>query len=169
MSRKTSPRFLLVLVLAGVACGCHAMDTFNPYPRISVLDFQVAPQKTGQVAPESLAMLKDASMRWLQNGGLFSEVAGDNTGGPETVFVEGIVAAYRPHRRGTRALAMFSGVDVQGESYIMYRFFDSTGRTLLQKNLQTRFMNCDPGMDPTAEAAGCELSRMVSWYKNIRS
>ncbi|MCU0723696.1 MAG: hypothetical protein MUC63_08785 [Planctomycetes bacterium] len=168
MRRKAAVLVLAGLAL-GLASGCHALDTFNLYPRISVLDFVVTPGKEGRVQPQALVELKDASIRWLQNGGLFSQVGEDASGGPETVFVQGTVYNYRAHSTGRAFASAFSGIDFSGESLIFYRFYDSTGRTLLEKYVQAKYVQAPPGINPTSEAAGCEFARLVSWHKNIRS
>jgi hypothetical protein len=166
-------RKAVVLVLAGMllgaSMGCHALGTFNFYPRIAVQDFVVTPGKEGRVLPQSLVELKDASIRWLQNGGLFSEVAEGAAGGPETVFVQGTVYNFRLHSTGRAIASAFTGISMTGESLIFYRFYDATGRVLLEKYVQAQYMAAPPGINPTSEAAGCEFARLVSWHKNIRS
>jgi hypothetical protein len=155
-----------LVLLIGVGCG--PLDTFNPYRRIVVQDFVVAPAKQGQVAPESLANLKETSVRWIEAKGLFEEVADGGGGGPETLFVQPTVLAFRRHRHGTAALNVFTGVDIRGESLIDYRFYDITGRPILLRRIHARYMTPGPTGDATAEAAGFQLANLIAWHKSIR-
>lgn len=158
-----------VLALAGTL-GCRAADTFNAYDRIALLDYQAAPAVQARVAPVSLQQLKFCAVRHLQSTGLFREVDQAGGGGMDTVFVQGTVVAYRPHRLGGENAAHFSRglVDLRGASTIDYRFFDTAGRTLLLRRVSGRFNNAAPvGMDPTAEEAALQLARLVQGHKNI--
>ncbi|MHC4597810.1 MAG: hypothetical protein ACYS47_02280 [Planctomycetota bacterium] len=165
-------RISLSLLLGGLllaASGCRAFDTFNAYRRISVLPFTVVPHKAGRVAPVSLNQLQEASVRHLRANTLFDEVGVGQDGRPDTVYVQGTIINYRQHRIGKAVVTMFTGVDIRGDSLIDYRFFDSAGRILLTSRIRARFMRAAAGMDPTAEAAGYELSRVASWHKSMRT
>jgi hypothetical protein len=150
--------------------GCQPLGTLNHFRRISLIDYTVAPHKARQVAPESLAQLKAASTRWLQSNTVFDEVGAGPDNRPDTIYVQGTVINYRPHRRGTTALKFFSRrVDIRGESLIDYRFFDAYGRTVLVRRVHARYRRAPAGVDATAEAAAAELTRFVNWHKTQRT
>ena len=65
-------------------------------------------------------------------------------------------------------LRAFTPVDIRGESVIEYRFFDATGRTLLVKRIRARYMRSPAAVDPTAEAAGHHLARVVTRHRGWR-
>ncbi|GEM_PF-3136518 len=157
------------LLLTAAGSGCGPLGTFNMYHRISVLDYSVAPHKQGRVAPESLQNVKEAAVRWLRSRNLFMEVDESGSGGgPDTLFVQGVVTGYRGHSHGRTALNVFTGVDVRGLAIIDYRFFDATGRTILTRRVQSRYRYPAPNGDPTAEAAGYDLANFVAWHKSVR-
>ena len=165
-------RISLSLLLGGLllaASGCRVYDTFNFYRRISVLPFTVVPHKAGRVAPVSLNQLQEASVRRLRTHTLFDEVGIGQDGRPDTVYVQGTVINYRQHRIGKAVVTAFTGVDIRGDSLIDYRFFDATGRLLLTCRIRARYMHARAGMDPTAEAAGYELARVVNMHKRLRA
>ena len=166
---KISQKLLLVvgvLALVAVASGCRGPGTFNMYSKISVLDFQVSPQIQGRVAPITLDQLKETSTRWIQATGRFPQVLQGAGNDPQTVYVQGTIHAYRQHRIGKAVVTAFTGVDIRGESLIDYRFFDAAGRTLAFQRVHARYRRAAPGMDPTAEEAGYQLSRVVAWHKD---
>ncbi|MHC5040729.1 MAG: hypothetical protein ACYTHM_25740 [Planctomycetota bacterium] len=169
MNSRRNPLLLCgFLLLLATTAGCRTVyTTFNPYPRIAVRDFNVTPRIAGRVTPESLAALKTAAIRHLQSLGKFQAVVDAAQGGPDCVFVQGTVHAYRPHRMGMRAVQIFTGIDRRGESRIYYQFTDVNGVPLLNSWEYARYLVVPNGVNASAEAAAAELARRVSWHKNM--
>jgi hypothetical protein len=168
MDRRIMLGFVLLGILL-VSLGCQPMGTLNGFRRVSLVDFTVVPHKAGRVAPQSLTQLREASTRWIRSNTFFDEVANGADGRPDTVYVQGTVINYRPHRRGTTALRVFGGVDIRGESLIDYRFFDAMGRTIMVRRIHSRYRRGPAGVDATAEGAAAELARFVGWHKTART